>query len=97
MIRDFPEYAIELQHVIDRLVDLIIPFRKKYYRTETMEGKYSIKKVLPALCPELSYGDLEIGDGMTTSNSSLELYSCDNSEYIATTRDNLLKYCHFGK
>jgi hypothetical protein len=94
MIRDFPEFAIELQHIVDRLVDLIIPFRKKYYRTETMEGRSSIKKVLPALIPEMSYDALEIGDGMTASNTFLELYSCDDEEYITTTRENLLKYCH---
>jgi hypothetical protein len=76
------------------MVDLIIPFRKKYYRTETMEGRSSIKKVLPALIPEMSYDALEIGDGMTASNTFLELYSCDDEEYITTTRENLLKYCH---
>lgn len=94
MIRDFPEYTNELQLIIGKLVDLIIPFRRKYYRTETMEGKYSIKKVLPVLCPELSYDDLEIGDGMTASNSFLGLYFSDDTEYIMATRENLLKYCH---
>jgi len=94
MKRDFPVYANELQFIVEKLVDLIVPFRKKYYKTETMEGSASIKKVLPAICPELSYSDLEIGDGMTASNSFLELYSCDDTEIISTTRENLLKYCH---
>jgi hypothetical protein len=94
MKRDFPAYADQLQFIADRLVDLIVPFRKKHYKTETMEGKSSIKKVLPAICPELSYSDLEIGDGMTASNSFLELYSCNDAEVISTTRENLLKYCH---
>jgi len=94
MRRDFPVYADELQFIVDRLVDLIVPFRKKYYKTETMEGSASIKKVLPAICPELSYSDLEIGNGMTASNSFLVLYSSSDEEYIATTRENLLKYCH---
>ncbi len=94
MKRDFPAYADELQFIVDKLVDLIVPFRKKYYKTETMEGSASIKKVLPAICPELSYSDLEIGDGMTASNSFLELYSRSDEQYIATTRENLLKYCH---
>lgn len=94
MKRDFPEYADELQLIVDKLVDLIVPFRKKHYKTETMEGKSSIKKVLPAICPELSYSDLEIGDGMSASNSFLELYSCNDAEVISSTRENLLKYCH---
>ena len=60
-----------------------------------MEGKTSIKKVLPAICPELSSSNLE-GDGMTDSNSFLELYSCDDAEVISSTRENLLKYCHLN-
>ena len=93
MIRDFPEYALELQTIVDRLIDLMTPFRKQY-RTESMEGRYSIKKVLPALCPELSYYDLEIGNGMDASNAYLELYYCEDKEYVNTTREHLLKYCH---
>lgn len=94
MMRDFPEYAKELECVAEKLVDLIIPFKRKYYRTETMEGSSSIKKVLPALKPEFSYADLEIGDGMTASYAFLDLYYCENKEEITTIRENLLKYCH---
>jgi len=93
MIRDFPEYAVELQTIVDRLIDLMNPFRK-HYRTESMEGRYSIKKVLPALCPELSYHDLEIGNGMDASNAYLELYYCEDKNYVNTTREHLIKYCH---
>ena len=94
MGRDFPQYANELNLINQKLVDLIIPFRKKYYRTETMEGSSSIKKVLPALCPEFSYDELEIGNGMAASNSFLDLYYCDDEEIKKQIRDNLLKYCH---
>jgi hypothetical protein len=93
MIRDFPQYKKQLESINNRMVDLIIPFRKKYYRTESMEGSSSIKKVLPALCPELSYHDLEIGDGMAASNAFLGLYYCDDEQYIQHVRQNLLKYC----
>jgi len=94
MMRDFPQYSSALQSIVDKLVDLIIPFKRKYYRTETMEGSSSIKKVLPALCPELSYNDLEISEGMTASNSFLDLYYCTDEEVIAKTRNDLLAYCH---
>ena len=93
MIRDFPEYSDELQLIAVRMMDLMPPFRKDY-RTESMEGRYSIKKVLPALCPELSYHELEIGNGTDASNAFLELYYCENKEEIKQTRDHLLKYCH---
>jgi len=94
MIRDFPEFKRELQQINDKMVDLIIPFRKHFYRTETMMGFSSIKKVLPAMCPEFSYNQLEIGDGMTASNVFLDLYYCDDKQQIMHMRENLLKYCH---
>jgi hypothetical protein len=94
MIRDFPQYKTGLASITERLVDLMIPFQKKYYRTESMGRRYSIKVVLPILCPEISYYDLEISNGMDASNSFLELYYCNDENYIAKTRENLLKYCH---
>ena len=94
MIRDFTRYASELEHINERLVDLIIPFRKGYYSMESMEGSSSIKKVLPALCPELSYEELEIRDGMTASNTFLDMYYCDDRERVSQTREHLLTYCH---
>jgi hypothetical protein len=94
MQRDFPQYAVQLQSIIDRMADLIIPFKRDHYRTETMEGSSSIKKVLPALCPEFSYEDLEIDDGMAASYAFLDLYYCEDDEIIRRTRENLLEYCH---
>jgi hypothetical protein len=94
MMRDFPQFADGLQTIIDRLHDLIIPFKRDIYRTETMEGSSSIKKVLPALCPDFSYDELEIGDGMAASNAFLDLYYCDDATTIQQTRQHLLDYCH---
>ena len=39
------------------------------YLDEKLKGKYSIKKVLPLLCPELSYKELGIQEGSTASRS----------------------------
>ncbi len=94
LIRDFPQYEYDLTVIKEKLVDLIIPFRRKYYRTETMQGSSSLKKVLPALCPELSYSELDIGDGLTAGNEFFGLYFCDKEEIKKKTREDLLKYCH---
>jgi len=94
MQRDFPQYEKELQSIIHRMDDLIIPFRRSYYRTEKMNGSSSIKQVLPALCPEFCYDDLDISDGMAASSAFMELYYCEDKEYIKKTRENLLEYCH---
>jgi len=63
LIDVFPEYSNELREIINRLKDLMIPFQQKWYYTPKMKGSYSIKYVLPALVPELSYNDLEIKEG----------------------------------
>ena len=41
----------------------MIPFQQKWYYTPKMKGSYSIKYVLPALAPDLSYNDLDIKEG----------------------------------
>lgn len=63
LIPVFPQYEQQIENIINRLVDLMEPFQKKWYYTPEMQGSYSIKKVLPALAPELTYDELEINNG----------------------------------
>jgi len=53
-------------NINERMIDLEIPFQQDWYAIKEFKGKSSIKYVLPALIPELSYKDLEIQDGLTT-------------------------------
>ena len=69
------------------------PFRKKDYYVKEMCGSHSIKYVLPALVPELSYNDLAIGDGEMAMLAYAQLNRMDNTFEIADTRENLLEYC----
>jgi len=89
----FPEYAKDLKGIISRLKDLATPFQKKWYYTPEMKGKYSIKNVLPALVPHLSYGDLEIQEGGTASNLFAQMASGNFDGDIETARKNLIDYC----
>ena len=91
MMRDFPQYAGELSAIIDRLVDLMPIFRRKHFVTESMQESYSIKYVLPALCPDLSYSELDINNGGDASAMFLALYEETDEEIIRKTRENLLK------
>jgi hypothetical protein len=52
-----------------------------------------LKKVLPALVPELSYSDLEISEGGTASNTFAEMATGTFTNSIQKTRENLLEYC----
>ena len=89
----FPEYKKEIEERISRTKDLMIPFQKKYYYTNDMQGSYSIKYVLPALVPDLSYEELEINEGSLASIAFESLYYETDMIKISETRKNLLEYC----
>jgi hypothetical protein len=57
-----------------------------------MKGSSSIKKVLPVLIPELSYDDLNIGEGGTASLTYSQLPSMDSETREQKIKD-LLEYC----
>ena len=93
LIEVFPEYSNELRGIVNRLKDLMIPFQQKWYYTPEMRGSYSIKSVLPALVPELSYNDLEIKEGGTASNTFLSMVNGTFEGDVEETRKQLLEYC----
>jgi hypothetical protein len=63
---DFPDYGEWINGILERIVDLIKPFKDfSYYHPKQM-GSASLKQVLPALT-DLSYDELEIMDGTTAS------------------------------
>jgi hypothetical protein len=90
---DFPKYAKETEERIERIFDLMQPFQKKYYYTPDMLGSYSIKSVLPALVPDMSYKGMEIADGGTASAAFESLFYEEDAFRIKEIRENLLKYC----
>jgi hypothetical protein len=93
LITFYPSYENEITDIIARLKDLMIPFQKKWYYTPEMRGSYSIKAVLPALVPELTYQDLEISEGGTASNIFYQMVTGEYQGDIEHTRKDLLEYC----
>ncbi len=93
LAKDFPEYSGEIEKLISRIKDLMIPFQKKYYYAPEMKGSYSIKVVLPALVPDLSYDDLEINEGGLASIAYESLQSETDLMVIAEIKQQLLEYC----
>jgi predicted RecB family nuclease len=61
-----PELARELGLLELKLVDLLPVVRNNLYHPK-FGGSFSLKSVLPALVPDLSYEDLEIRDGATAT------------------------------
>lgn len=91
---DFPEFEKPLQAIIERLKDIMIPFKEQWYYTPKMRGSYSIKWVLPALVDELSYKDLEIQEGGTASSVYAAMASGAFDGDLEKTRKALLAYCN---
>lgn len=87
----FPEKADFLNDINDRMVDLEDVFKSDYVDAR-FDGSTSIKKVLPVICPHLSYGALEVQDGATAMDAWQKMINAeeDEAEEIAT---NLLEYC----
>ena len=89
------EYADFLHSVNDRVCDLKEIFSKDLYLHPDFKGSASIKKVLPVLCPELSYGDLEIQNGIDAVIQWHHMTDGRMSKSEAEqTYQDLLKYCH---
>ena len=92
----FPDLSGHLLSIRDNIHDLMIPFRQQDYYSKDMKGSYSIKYVLPALCPgdpELDYHALEgVHNGSEASAAFADLPN-HSPEEIAVIRKNLLRYC----
>jgi len=94
MAARLPAYAEFLHSVNDRVYDLMKIFTQGFYVHPKFKGKTSIKKVLPVLCPELSYGDLEIQNGIAAVIKWHHMTDGRMSETEASqTYQDLLKYC----
>jgi len=90
-----PDLANDLHALNERFVDLIEPFRNGGYYDSEFKGSFSIKKVLPAVCPndtELDYKELEISNGGMASSAFKEMRN-QSRDQIDHTRTKLFQYC----
>ena len=92
----YPDLSYHLMNIYDHVIDLMEPFQKKHYYSEKLHGSYSIKYVLPALCPddpELNYQNLSgVHNGGEAMNAFARLASMTPEE-AEETRRSLLAYC----
>lgn len=90
----FPHLAKPLQALNGRVVDLL-PVARDHYYHPSQQGSWSIKAVLPALCPDLDYGDLEgVQDGGMAMDAFLEALAPQTGKARKSTiEQQLLTYC----
>jgi len=90
-----PELRSELEELETKLIDLLPVVRNHVYHPD-FQGSFSLKFVLPALVPELTYDDLVIVDGMVASVEIARLLFVAGkltAEQHEKTRHDLLEYC----
>lgn len=96
MARMEPSHADFLESMNRRMFDpmLIFKFKNRLYVKNEFEKSASLKKVLPALCPELAYDDLAIQEGETASANWPVLTGSEISEREREElASNMLAYC----
>lgn len=90
----YPSHAKSLLGINARMVDLLVPFRKRSLYHPAQHSSASIKAVLPAFVPSLSYANLDIGDGGSASFLYLQLLT---GKITGVAKDKLIadlkKYC----
>jgi hypothetical protein len=91
---ELPEFKEPILLLIKRIRDLMEPFQQKWYYAPGMHGSYSIKMVLPALVPDLSYEGMAIADGQAASYAFESLMYMDDEEKKKAIKEDLLKYCN---
>lgn len=88
------DLAPQLKSINERVYDLMDVFKNGLYVDYRFHGSASIKKVLPVLCPELSYKELEIGEGTKAMLAWHEMVHGNlTTEEKEQIRQNLLTYC----
>ena len=90
-----PDIAPRLREIAAGIVDLLPMVRDNLYHRE-FRGSFSLKRVLPALVPELSYDGLEIAEGGTASAQLMMMLYKQNAmsgEERTKVQQALLAYC----
>ena len=91
-----PDLSGHLLSLAQNMVDLMVPFQKGWVYLKDQKGSYSIKCVLPALCPndpELDYGRLEgVHNGSEAMEAFARMAKMTPSER-EEVRGQLLSYC----
>ena len=90
-----PRLAPALHAINDRIVDLL-PVARQHYYHPSQQGSWSIKAVLPALCPDLHYSQLDgVQDGGAAQQAYLEAIApATSAARKAELERQLLAYCH---
>jgi hypothetical protein len=76
------------------LKDLLVKFKENYYYHQAFAGKFSLKNILPVLCPDFTgYKNLKITDGTMAMQNYESLDKLPLNEQNETKKA-LKDYCN---
>jgi hypothetical protein len=88
-----PKLRKRLHAISEGMIDLMEPFRQRDIYHWRMNGSYSLKSVLPALVPEMTYEGLEISNGAMASEAYFAMEDIQDPIELAKLRKDLMEYC----
>ncbi|MDF1500572.1 MAG: DUF2779 domain-containing protein [Anaerolineales bacterium] len=89
----YPEQVPEIEQRIERMVDLLDPFKQRAYWHPGMGGSNSLKKVLPVFASELKYGEMQVSDGDQAMAVFVSLAGENDLAKTEELRQALWEYC----
>lgn len=89
----FPEHKMWIEKILERIIDLYLPFKDFHYYSSRQKGSASLKEVLPAITGE-GYEGMEISDGEEASIAYIDItFGSVSGEQKERIRKALEKYC----
>jgi CRISPR/Cas system-associated exonuclease Cas4 (RecB family) len=93
LAEELTQYKDEIGNIQDRLWDLLPVVRAHVYDL-AFRGSYSLKSVLPALVPDMSYDGIEVAEGNEAGLAWEKMVRAEaGSNERRKHRDGLLAYC----
>ena len=87
-----PEFAVRIKSIQSRLWDLLPVIRNHVYHA-AFAGSFSLKSVLPALVPAMSYSGMEVANGQDAGLAFEALTRTPDQAERERLRKALLQYC----
>ena len=93
MIEMYPTYREKLKDINEQMFDLENIFKEAYVDAQFC-GSTSIKKILPVLCPQLSYKGMAVQDGAQAMEQWFMMVDKETDKETHTKiKNDLLAYC----
>lgn len=91
--KDFPQFKEEIEEVFKKIVDIKLPFEKKWYYKKEMQGSLKLKTIADAVIENSPFKNLNIGHGASALAAYEDLQFESDLFKIMQTQEDLKNYC----